>query len=100
MTGLFSPVQPGSEGCPPKMCADEVGDEDEGQVWEGPGWYQMVELMRAQATDTPDRVLISREPLEDRSPGREVCVKRFPPMQCTMSFRYPLRSVNGGRQSE
>ena len=30
MTGLFSPVQPGSEGCPPKMCADEVGDEDEG----------------------------------------------------------------------
>ena len=34
MTGLFSPVQPGSEGCPPKMCADEVGDEDEGQFWE------------------------------------------------------------------
>ena len=34
MIGLFSPVQPGSEGCPPKMCADEVDDEDEGQVWE------------------------------------------------------------------
>ena len=32
MIGLFSPVQPGSEGCPPKMCADEVADEDEGQV--------------------------------------------------------------------
>ena len=34
MIGLFSPVQPGSEGCPPKMCAYEVADEDEGQIWE------------------------------------------------------------------
>ena len=32
MIGLCSPVQPGSEGCPPKMCADEDGDADEGQV--------------------------------------------------------------------
>jgi len=29
---MFSPDQPGSEGCPPKICADEVDDEDEGQV--------------------------------------------------------------------
>ena len=32
VTGLFSPVQPGSEGR--QMCAGEVGDEVEGQVWE------------------------------------------------------------------
>ena len=28
---MFPPDQPGSEGCTPKICADEVGDEDEGQ---------------------------------------------------------------------
>ena len=26
---LFCPDQPGSEGCPPNICADEVTDEDE-----------------------------------------------------------------------
>jgi len=29
---MLSPAQSGSEGCSPKMCADEVNDEDEGQV--------------------------------------------------------------------
>ena len=29
---MFSPDQPGSEGCPPKICADEVSGEDEGEV--------------------------------------------------------------------
>ena len=30
---MFSPDQPGSEGCPPKICADEVSGEDEGEVF-------------------------------------------------------------------
>ena len=29
---MLSPAQPGSEGCPPKMCTDEVNAEDEGEV--------------------------------------------------------------------
>ena len=29
----MSQLSSGSEGCSPKMCADEVNDEDEGQVW-------------------------------------------------------------------
>ena len=29
----MSQLSSGSEGCPPKMCAGEVNDEDEGQVW-------------------------------------------------------------------
>ena len=32
MTDQCSPVQPGSEGFPPKICADKVSDEDKGQV--------------------------------------------------------------------
>ena len=32
MNGPIFPVQPGSEGCPPKVCTDEVSDEDEGHV--------------------------------------------------------------------
>ena len=30
---MLYPAQPGSEGYFPKMCADEVNEEDEGQVW-------------------------------------------------------------------
>jgi len=33
----MSQLSSGSEGCSPKMCADQVTDEDEGQVWRG-GW--------------------------------------------------------------
>ena len=40
---MFPPDQPGSKGCPPKICADEVGDEAEGQV-EG-GWDQCTDLL-------------------------------------------------------
>ena len=29
---MCDPAQPGSKGYFPKMCADEVNDEDEGQV--------------------------------------------------------------------
>jgi hypothetical protein len=32
---MLSPDQTGSEGCPPKICADVVIDEDEGQVYQG-----------------------------------------------------------------
>ena len=30
---MLHPAQPVFEGCPPKICAHEVSDEDEGEVW-------------------------------------------------------------------
>ena len=34
----MSQLSSGFEGCSPKMCADEVNDEDEGQVWGESDW--------------------------------------------------------------
>jgi len=48
---MFPPDQFGSEGCPPKICVDEVGDEDEGQVLGGNRIGEPIQLKKVQDVD-------------------------------------------------